>query len=92
MMKIAAQILVKGRVQGVGFRWFAMREAERLGISGYVKNLVNGQVEIYVEGEREIVQHFKQIMNRGPGFGRVDELDFIEMPFQDKYRNFSVEF
>jgi acylphosphatase len=91
-MKMAAQILVKGRVQGVGFRWFAMREAESLGITGYVKNLVNGQVEIFVEGERDIVQHFKQIMNRGPSYGRVDELDFTEMPFQDKYRNFSVEF
>jgi len=89
---MAAQILVKGRVQGVGFRWFAMREAERLGITGYVKNLANGHVEIYAEGERDIVQHFKQIISRGPSYGRVDELDFSEMPFQDKYRNFSVEF
>lgn len=91
-MKIAAQIIVKGRVQGVGFRWFAMREAECLGLTGYVKNLATGNVEIFVEGERDIIQHFKKIINGGPSFGRVDELDFREVPFQDKYRNFSVEF
>jgi acylphosphatase len=91
-MKIAAHILVNGRVQGVGFRWFAMHEAERLGITGYVKNLPAGSVEIFAEGERETVQYFKQILQEGPRFGRVEGLDFKEMPFQNKYRSFSVEF
>ena len=91
-MKVASQILVKGSVQGVGYRYFAMREAAQLGVNGYVKNLANGTVEVYVEGERDLIEHFKRILKEGPSFGRVDNLEVIEMPYQNKYKRFSVEF
>lgn len=91
-MKVASQILVKGSVQGVGYRYFAMREAAQLGVCGYVKNLANGTVEVYVEGERDLIEYFKRILKEGPSFGRVDNLEVTEMPYQNKYKSFSVEF
>jgi acylphosphatase len=91
-MKIACQILVKGNVQGVGYRYFAMREAAQLGVNGYVKNLANGTVEVVVEGERDLIEYFTRILKEGPSFGRVDNLEVKEMPYQNKYNNFSVEF
>jgi acylphosphatase len=91
-MKVAVQILVKGMVQGVGFRYFAMRQANQLGVTGYVKNLVSGDVEIVVEGEREIVDHFKRILKEGPSYGIVEDLVVKELPYENKYSRFSVEF
>ena len=48
-MKISCRIIVKGQVQGVGYRYFAQRQAEQTGLCGYVKNLYNGDVEVFVE-------------------------------------------
>jgi acylphosphatase len=91
-MKVTAHILVKGRVQGVGFRYFAMRQANQLGVSGFVKNLPDGNVEIVVEGDREVVDFFRRILKEGSGFGRVEDLIIKELPYENKYSRFSVEF
>ena len=55
-MKAMADIIVKGIVQGVGFRWFVEREAKMFGLMGYVKNLHSGEVEIVVEGEDDFIK------------------------------------
>ncbi|HHE47313.1 MAG TPA: acylphosphatase [Bacteroidetes bacterium] len=69
---ISAHILLGGIVQGVGFRWFVRREADRLGLTGTVKNLADGSVEIHVEGEREVIDDFVELLKVGNGFSRVD--------------------
>ena len=67
-------LLVQGRVQGVGFRWFACREARRLGLTGWVANRDDGSVELEVQGAREPVDRFLAALRRGNGFCRVERI------------------
>ena len=62
---------IQGRVQGVGFRYFAAREAQRLGLSGWVRNLPGGGVEARAEGDEEALRSFEAARNRGPSWSRV---------------------
>ena len=57
---------VYGRVQGVGFRYSAMRAAERYGVCGWVRNEFDGTVEVFVEGEQQKVQNFLGWLKKGP--------------------------
>lgn len=67
--------LVNGRVQGVGFRFFVLREARRLGLIGVVRNLPDGRVEVFAQGERDALKQLVALMERGPVFSRVDSVD-----------------
>lgn len=62
----AKRFLVSGMVQGVGYRFFAKRAAERLGVAGYVKNLSDGRVEVYAIGTAELLQSLRAELERGP--------------------------
>ncbi len=62
----------EGRVQGVGFRWQAVEQARVLGLSGWVRNLVDGRVEALVAGEASVVQQWLDYLLSGPGSIRVD--------------------
>ncbi len=64
--------LVKGRVQGVGFRWFVHREAAELGLRGWVKNTDQGHVEVVAAGERELLAELKVALHKGSRGSRVD--------------------
>lgn len=64
--------LVKGRVQGVGFRWFVHREAEPLGLKGWVRNTENGHVEVVAAGTPEQLQSLAEALRRGSRGSRVD--------------------
>jgi acylphosphatase len=64
--KKAARFFVTGRVQGVGFRFFAQAEAERLSLSGYVRNLRDGRVEAYAIGSPEQLAQFRARLEKGP--------------------------
>jgi acylphosphatase len=64
--------LVKGRVQGVGFRWFVQREAAALALKGWVRNTEDGHVEVLAAGETEVLSELKQALRRGPRGSRVD--------------------
>ena len=70
--KKASRFFVNGRVQGVGFRFFAVGEAERLGLSGYVRNLRDGRVEAYAIGTPEQLAQFRARLEKGPRFSNVD--------------------
>lgn len=65
---------VQGRVQGVGFRAMTQYEAGRLGLSGWVRNLVDGDVELEAEGPAEKIETFLHHLRQGPGMARVDNL------------------
>lgn len=62
---------VHGRVQGVGFRYFVQREAQRLGLCGWVRNLRDGSVEVSAEGSPDDLALLEEALNRGPGTARV---------------------
>jgi acylphosphatase len=66
MAKIARRYFVSGIVQGVGFRYFTQDEAERLRLSGYVRNLRDGRVEIYAIGPAESLARLRSLLERGP--------------------------
>ena len=83
--------LVRGRVQGVGFRFEAIREAERLKINGWVRNTYSGDVEVWAEGSRENLDTFKTWLHRGPPYSRVDSVDFEAKPPQG-FKGFDVKF
>lgn len=67
--------LVSGRVQGVGFRFFVVREARRLGLTGQVQNLPDHRVEVLARGDRACLQQLVERLNRGPILSRVDRVD-----------------
>jgi acylphosphatase len=78
----AYRFLVEGRVQGVGYRYFAMREAETLGVAGFARNLADGRVEVLGEGSEEALAAFEGRLREGPGFARVSGLVRAEMPLR----------
>ena len=88
--KLLYKIHVKGRVQGVGFRWSAANEARSRGITGYVKNLPDGSVYIEAEGYREQLNAFVEWCKAVPGFGSVDSLESEISPTVN-YPEFLIE-
>ncbi len=66
--------LVKGRVQGVGFRWFVHREAAEIGLRGWVKNTEEGHVEVVVAGDAEQVAELTEALRKGSRGSRVDAI------------------
>jgi acylphosphatase len=87
----AKQIIVYGRVQGVGFRYFVQHTGNRLGLAGNVRNCPDSTVEIYVEGdERKIADFIKQV-KKGPSLSRVQSVDVIDSPVRGTYSSFLIE-
>lgn len=73
-MRTARRFIVSGRVQGVGFRYFAVDAARREGLSGYVTNRDDGTVEALAEGEAEAIERFERALRRGPSRSRVEHV------------------
>lgn len=88
---VAKRYLISGRVQGVGFRFFAEREASRLGIRGYVKNLTNGSVEVYAAGAPNSVEAFGRRLAEGPRAAAVTHIEESNQPVNHKYSSFLIE-
>jgi acylphosphatase len=89
---VSAHIRVTGMVQGVGYRYFAMRQAKLFGLNGYVKNKADGSVELQVEGEKEIIEKFKSLLEKGPGYSSVENVEISHQPYTAKYTQFTVEY
>lgn len=71
---VALHILVFGRVQGVGFRSWAAREASRLGIGGWVRNLADGSVEVLAEGKPDCLDRFCDSLQNGNGYSITEDI------------------
>ena len=74
----ARRFVVRGRVQGVGFRWFVEREAHILGIVGWVRNNADGGVEVLAQGTRDQLSGLRSRLREGPRAARVDAVDESE--------------
>ena len=72
---LARRFLVRGRVQGVGFRWFVEREAHILGIAGWVRNNHDGSVEVLAQGTRDQLSGLHGRLREGPRAARVDAVE-----------------
>jgi len=86
----AKHYLVRGRVQGVGYRYFALEAAERLGVTGYVRNLVSGEVEVHAEAEEAALEIFRQELERGPRMARVTDIVENDLPLSQSYSTFLI--
>ncbi len=75
----AVDVLVSGRVQGVGFRSFAKKNAQLLGVKGYVENLDDGKVHAVLEGEDHQVDKLVEIIRQGPRVSQVREVKIAEI-------------
>ena len=89
-MRLARRYLISGRVQGVGFRYFTLAQANREGVHGWVRNLSDGRVEVSAEADAEVLERFEVILRRGPGSGRVDQVDVVERTVAGEYDGFFI--
>ena len=78
----AVRYIVSGRVQGVGYRWFVMREAARLDLAGYVRNLPDGTVEVVAQGAVAALASLESALRQGPPAARVDGVDKSNLSHQ----------
>ena len=85
------QVRVRGRVQGVGFRYFTLEMARRLNLTGCVMNLRDGGVRVYAEGLRESLEEFLGALQRGPGGARVREVQTSWGTATGQYSTFSIQ-
>lgn len=74
---IVLHIIVRGRVQGVGFRWFVRERARELGLGGWIRNNPDGSVEVVASGPDESLTRFLEEVRRGPPGARVSRLDEV---------------
>ena len=81
---------ISGRVQGVCFRHYAVKEAEKWGISGTVRNLWNGDVEVYAQGDDDSIARFEQFLHTGPRSARVDKVGKEVLDLVEKYSGFDI--
>jgi acylphosphatase len=87
----ARRFLVRGRVQGVGFRWFVEREAHRLGLAGWVRNNADGSVEVLAQGSRDQLLGLRSRLRDGPRAARVDAVEEIETKRVESLITFRIE-
>ncbi len=71
----AYRYVVAGRVQGVGYRYFVLRQAEALGVSGYARNRADGSVEVFAEGDDVVLADFEARLREGPSFAEVANVE-----------------
>lgn len=87
---INRQLIVSGRVQGVGFRWSTLQLARDLNLTGWVQNELNGTVKISVQGPKENVQHFINIIRQGPtAYAHVSQVKVSQGKIES-YQNFTI--
>jgi acylphosphatase len=88
---VARRFLISGDVQGVGYRFFALRAAARHQVLGTVRNLPDGSVEVVAEGEREAMDEFKKDLATGPALAKVTDVEETDLPVTRLYRDFRID-
>lgn len=87
-----ARIVITGRVQMVGFRWFARRWAEDLDLTGWVRNNRDGSVGLEVEGKRQRIETLIKELKDGPKHARVENVDASWLAFENRFRAFQIRY
>ena len=91
-MKELRLIRINGKVQGVGYRFFATRVARRLGLKGYITNERDGTVVAAVEGEKSAIDEWVEELKEGPRYAEVTRIDQETKDFTGKLGDFDVKF
>jgi acylphosphatase len=82
--------VVRGRVQGVGFRYFVLQHARALGLTGHTRNLDDGSVEVYAEGARPALEALRRELRRGPSAASVTQVEAAFGPARGATTGFDV--
>ena len=90
-MPITKHIIVRGKVQNVGFRHFAITRANQIGITGWVKNLPDRSVEAVIQGDTKNIELMQKFLSEGPNFSRVSDLTIDTIDSED-FDDFSVRY
>ncbi len=85
-------IIFKGRVQGVGFRYSAQRQANDLNLTGYVKNLDNGDVRVEIQGESSLINNFIRTMINIKSYIQVDDYSLKQIEIIENEKRFSIKY
>ena len=91
-MKVQYELTISGRVQGVGYRYFAALKANEMGITGWVKNAIDGSVIIIAQGIEEEIETFIDFLYIGPTRSRVDQISKVKFNTLSDFNNFSVKY
>ena len=89
---VRARVLISGLVQGVGFRYFVTSRAEQYPITGYVRNLDTGSVEIVAEGDKEQVYGFLRAVRTGPAHAEIISFQTEWSNYEGKFEDFFVKY
>jgi acylphosphatase len=89
-MRVARRFLISGRVQGVGYRFFAERAARREGLHGWVRNLADGRVVAAAEVEAEAMDGFEGQLRHGPSGARVEHIEVEDTVPEGRFAGFSI--
>lgn len=82
--------IIKGRVQGVGYRMFAREAAVRLGLTGWVRNLADGQVEVHAEGSETTLTEYLTELSKGPPWSHVADIQVNWHEMEEKSEKFRI--
>ncbi len=89
-MQIGVHIVVQGYVQGVGFRYFVLRSATSLGVTGWIRNRYSGEVELEAEGERSLIEELIKEIKVGPRSAQVKDLNIEWQDFKNRFKGFEI--
>jgi acylphosphatase len=87
---LKVNLTISGKVQGVGFRYFVLRQAQELGILGWVSNKPNGDVEAFAQGEKADLERFIAKVKEGPSFSRVEDVSLNWVKEAEQYFGFEI--
>lgn len=89
---LSATIFVNGRVQGVGFRYFVYQNIiSNYPLTGYVRNLRDGQVEVFLEGDKDVIEAALPLIERGPSHSYVTDMRVEWDEYRGEYRDFNIK-
>jgi acylphosphatase len=87
---VRMEVVVRGRVQGVAFRWYTLQQARTLDLTGWVRNRPDGSVQILAEGPRDRLETFCDWVGRGPDRARVDHLEVAWSEAGNRFEDFQI--
>lgn len=90
MARIGIHVYISGRVQGVNYRYSTVHQAQKLGLTGWVKNLYDGRVEALFEGEEELVDKMLSWCYQGPPMAYVTNVETFKKEYSGQYQAFTV--
>lgn len=89
--KVRKHVLIQGEVQGVGFRWFAQKNASRQNLSGWIRNLSDGRVELEVEGDQKAVETFLDTLRHHHPLARIHQMDIQDRRLTGRNTSFDIQ-